>query len=86
MSPELKFTLPDNLAREAEARGLLMPEAIEALLREEIRRRRRNELFSRVDRLANLNVPPLTESEVEAEIGSRTPCLLMRVVVDTSVA
>ena len=68
MSTELKLTLPDNLAREAEANGLLTPEAIEALLREEIRRRRVNDLFNAADRLANLNVPPLTESEIEAEI------------------
>jgi post-segregation antitoxin (ccd killing protein) len=68
MSTELKLTLPDNLAREAEASGLLTPEAIEALLREEIRRRRVDQLFTAADRLANLDVPTLTESEVEAEI------------------
>jgi len=68
MSTELKLTLPDNLAREAEASGLLTPEAIETLLREEIRRRRVDRLFSAADRLANLDVPMLTESEVEAEI------------------
>ncbi|MBD0340358.1 MAG: hypothetical protein ICV61_05515, partial [Microcoleus sp. Co-bin12] len=39
-----------------------------ALLREEIRRRRVNQLFEAADRLANLDVPPLTEAEVEAEI------------------
>jgi hypothetical protein len=60
MSTELKLSLPDNLAREAEASGLLTPGAIEALLREEIRRRRVNQLFSAADRLANLDVPPLT--------------------------
>jgi len=68
MSTELKLTLPDNLAREAEASGLLTPEAIETLLREEIRRRRVDQLFSAADRLANLDAPSLTESEVEAEI------------------
>ncbi len=68
MSTELKLTLPDSLAREAEASGLLTPEAIEALLREEIRRRRAHQLFEAADRLANLDMPPLTESEVEAEI------------------
>lgn len=67
MSTELKLILPDSLAREAEARGLLTPEAIEALLREEIRRRRVSQLFEAADRLANLDAP-LTESEVEAEI------------------
>ena len=69
MSTELKLTLPDNLAREAEASGLLTPEAIEALLREEIRRRRVNKLFNAADRLAALDAP-LTESEVEAEIAA----------------
>ena len=68
MSTELKLTLPDNLAREAEASGLLTPGAIETLLREEIRRRRVDHLFSAADRLANLDVPTLTESEIEAEI------------------
>jgi hypothetical protein len=68
LSTEPKLTLPDSLAREAEASGLLTPEAIEALLREEIRRRRVNQLFEAADRLANLDMPPLTESEIEAEI------------------
>ena len=68
MSTELKLTLPDNLAREAEASGLLTPEAIETLLREEIRRRRVDHLFSAADRLSNLEVPTLTEAEVDAEI------------------
>ena len=68
MSTEFKLTLPDSLAREAKASGLLTPEAIEALLREEIRRRRVNQLFEAADRLANLELPLLTESEVEAEI------------------
>ena len=65
---ELKLTLPDNLAREAEAGGLLTPQAIETLLREEIRRRRVDKLFNAADRLANLDTPPMTESEIQAEI------------------
>jgi post-segregation antitoxin (ccd killing protein) len=68
LSTELKLTLPDSLAREAKASGLLTPEAIEALLRDEIRRRRVNRLFEAADRLVNLDMPTLTESEVEAEI------------------
>ena len=65
---ELKLALPDNLAREAEAAGLLTPEAIERLLREEVRRRRVDRLFKAADRLAALDIPTLTEAEVEAEI------------------
>lgn len=68
-SVEIKLDLPDNLAREAEANGLLEPEAIESLLREEIRRRRVNKLFDAADRLAALDAP-LTEAEVEAEIAA----------------
>jgi len=65
---ELKVTLPDNLAREAEAGGLLTPQAIESLLRDEIRRRRVAKLFDAADRLASIDLPPMTESEIQAEI------------------
>ena len=68
MSAELKINLPDGLAREAEANGLLTSESIESLLREELKRRRVSGLFAAAERLANLNTPPLTEAEVEAEI------------------
>lgn len=70
MSAELKLVLPDRLAREAEANGLLTPEAIEALLRDELRRRRVNRLFTAADSLATVDAPPLTEAEVEAEISA----------------
>ena len=68
MSAELKVSLPDGLAREAEANGLLTPESIESLLREELKRRRVSGLFAAADRLGNLDSPPLTEAELEAEI------------------
>lgn len=66
---EVVLTLPDNLAQEAEANGLLKPESIAAMLRAEIRRRRVNKLFAAADRLAALD-QPLTEAEVEAEIAA----------------
>jgi len=65
---EVVLNLSDNLAKEAEDNGLLKPEFIESLLRAEIRRRRVNKLFAAADRLADLELPPLTEAEVEAEI------------------
>jgi len=64
---QIVLTLPDNLAREAEANGLLRSESIAALLREEIRRRRVNRFFAAADRLADID-RPLTEAEIEAEI------------------
>ncbi|HEX9736740.1 MAG TPA: hypothetical protein VGG06_32645 [Thermoanaerobaculia bacterium] len=64
---EIKLSLPGSLAREAEAGGFLRAEFLEALLREEIRRRRVDQLFRAADRLAGLG-QPLTEAEVEVEI------------------
>lgn len=66
---EIVLTLPDNLVREAEANGLLKPEAITAMLRAEIRRRRVNKTFNAADRLSDLD-EPLTETEIEAEIAA----------------
>jgi hypothetical protein len=65
---EVNLTLPEALAREAETIGLLQPEALEQLIRDEIRRRRVDELFDGADRLAASDRAPLTEEEVEAEI------------------
>ena len=66
---EIVLSLPDNLAREAEANGLLRPESIAAMLRAEIRRRQVNKLFGAADRLADV-VQPLTEAEIDAEIAA----------------
>ncbi len=66
---EILLTLPDNLAREAEANGLLKPEFIASLLRTEIRRRRVNKLFAAADRLADLDAP-VTDAEIETEIAA----------------
>ncbi len=65
---ELKLTLPDPLAQEAQAIGLLTPEALERLLREEIRRQRTERLFDAADHLAALPARPLSDDAVRAEI------------------
>ncbi len=61
--------LPDELAREARAAGLLRDEAIETLLREAMRRRQIDELFTTMGKLASLK-PQLTEEEIDAEIAA----------------
>jgi hypothetical protein len=67
---ELKLSLPDRLAEEAEAAGLLTAEAIESLLRTEVERRRHvRKLFAAADRLATLE-PTLSPEEIEQEIAS----------------
>lgn len=65
---EITLRLPDDVAREAEAGGLLAAESLESLLREELRRRRVDRLFATADRLAALPLPPLTEAELNSEI------------------
>ena len=65
---ELTVTQPEAVAKEAQAIGLLQPEAVERLFRDAIRRRQQEQLFSAADRLAALDLPPLTESELNAEI------------------
>jgi len=65
---EVRLRLSGSVAREAEASGLLDPDSLEGLLREELRRRRVDDLFAAADRLAALSSPPLTTEEVESEI------------------
>jgi hypothetical protein len=65
---EIRLNLPDTMVREAEAWGLLKPDSLEAMLRDELRRRRVDHLFEAADRLAAIPESPLTEQEIEAEI------------------
>ncbi len=67
---ELRLTLPDDLAREAEAGGLLEPGFLTALLREEARKRRVDGLFKAADSLAELVEPPMSAAEIEDEIDA----------------
>ena len=65
---EVTMTLPDALAQEARAAGLLTPEAIEAMLRERLRRQRVDELFAAMDKMVAVGGSPMTEAEIQAEI------------------
>jgi hypothetical protein len=67
---ELKVNLPDTLANEAQAAGLLTPQAIERLLREAVRSKAVTELFETADRLAAANIPPMTMEEIQAEVDA----------------
>jgi hypothetical protein len=67
MTREVTLSLPEPLAGEAEEAGLLTPEVLERLLREEIRRRRIDGLFAAADRLASQGGAALTPEEVGAE-------------------
>lgn len=67
---ELKVNLPDNLASEAKAAGLLTPQAIERLLREAVRNKAVKELFDTADRMVAANIPPMTMQEIQAEVDA----------------
>lgn len=69
VSLDITITLPDELAQQAKAKGLLTPQAIEQLIDAELARQRNiDELFASIDRLAAANIPPMTNDELNAEI------------------
>jgi hypothetical protein len=65
---EVKLNLPDSLAKEAANLGLLEPEALQVMLREAVRSRRRAQLAEARSKIAASGVPPLTMEEIQAEI------------------
>jgi len=67
---EFKVNLPDTLASEAKAAGLLTPQAIERLLREAVRSKAVKELFDTADRMVAANIPPMTMQEIQAEVDA----------------
>ena len=64
------FNLPDSLASEAQAVGLLTSEALEAMLRESLRRKASDQLFQAIDKLHAADLPPLNEEEIQEEVDA----------------
>ena len=67
MMTTLTINLPDQLAKEAKDAGLLDAEAIEAMLREQLRRRGVDELFEAMDRMTKVATPAVMSPEEVAE-------------------
>ena len=67
---ELTLHLPDELARKAQAAGLLNSEAIERLLRAQLRKQASQELRVILDKVRTSGIPPMSEDEVQAEIDA----------------
>ncbi len=65
----ITVSLPDELAQQAQSAGLLRPDAIERLLREAMKKRQVDQLFTTMDKLAQVE-PALTEAEIDAEIAA----------------
>ena len=70
MTTEIKLSLPDKLASEAQQAGLLTSQAIEQILREAVRRKAVDELFEKMDELADVNFPPMTMEEIQVEVDA----------------
>lgn len=67
---EVKIDLPDELAQRAKDAGLLTNEAIEALLREALRKQAGQELRAMMDKLSSNGTAPMSEEEIQAEIDA----------------
>lgn len=65
---DIKVSLPDALAREAQAAGLLSPESIEKLIADALRKRAFDQFLSIAERFEALGIPPMTPEEIDAEI------------------
>jgi len=65
---ELKLSLPDQLANQAKAAGLLTFESIERLVRDAIRKAAAQRLIEFGKRLREPGTPEITEAELEAEL------------------
>jgi hypothetical protein len=67
---ELKLNLPDRLAREAQAAGLLTPDALAQLLKDAIRRRAGQALLAGAARATQSGSKPMSMKEIQAEVNT----------------
>ncbi len=65
---EIKLSLSDKVANDAQAAGLLTPAAIETLIAEALRKKAYDELLSIADRVEAAGIPPMSMEEINAEI------------------
>ena len=62
--------LPDDLAEEARSHGLLAAGAVEAMVREALRRRAGKELLEAADKLDTAKSAPMTMTEIQEEVDA----------------
>ena len=66
---EMKLNLPDRLAREAQASGLLTSASISKLLKDAMRRRAAQALLAGARRAARRGSRPMTLKAIQAEVN-----------------
>lgn len=66
----ITINFPEDFAREVDEAGLLSPEALEDLVRAEIRRHHVREFLRFADELAARKLPRMTMDEIQAEVNA----------------
>jgi len=67
---ELTLKLPDELAKQIRAAGLLDEAALEKVFREALRKQAVGELFGALDEIETMKLPPMSEAEIQTEIDA----------------
>ena len=67
---EVTLDLPDRLAREAQAAGLLTPRALSRLLKDAMQRRAAQALLAGAARATAAGSKPLSTKELQAEVNA----------------
>jgi hypothetical protein len=67
---ELTLNLPDRLAREAQAAGLLTQEGLSELLKDAMRRREAQALLAGAQRASDAGSKPLSMKDIQSEVNA----------------
>ena len=67
---ELTVKLPDELAKQIRAAGLLDEAALEKVFRDALRKQAVGELFAALDEIEAAKLPPMSEEDIQAEIDA----------------
>jgi len=65
---EIKLDLPDRVAREAQAAGLLTPMALREMVKDAVRRRAAQTLLTGAAKATKVGSKPLSMKEIQAEV------------------
>ena len=67
---QLKLNLPDRLARDAQAAGLLKPEALKRLLKDAMRKQAARTLLDGAARASRIRPKPMSMDEIQVEVNA----------------
>ncbi|OGA11852.1 MAG: hypothetical protein A3D95_05420 [Betaproteobacteria bacterium RIFCSPHIGHO2_12_FULL_69_13] len=67
---ELTVKVPDELAKQIRAAGLLDEATLEKVFRDALRKQAVGELFAALDEIEAAKLPPMSEEDIQAEIDA----------------